>query len=96
MDCSRSFSVSSGKVLDAPWQSANQQAFVGQYSDNGGRNQLWQLQDLGNRYTKIVPAMSPSFALDVPDGSHDAGVFIQQFSDNGGGANQQWELIPVQ
>jgi hypothetical protein len=56
-------------------------------SDNGGRNQLWRIQDAGNGLKKIIPALSPGFALDVIGGSLDDGTMIQQYMDNGGRTN---------
>ena len=85
-------SVNSGKVLDVPADQTNINGVVIQQWDwNGGLQQQWTIQDVGNGLSKIVNARSGK-VLDVLAGQVDFnGISIQQW-DWIGGTNQQWSV----
>jgi len=85
--------ASSGKVLDNPAFSTSNGAVIQQYQLNGGLNQQWQIDSLGNGNYAIVNASSGK-VLDDPGFSNNNGTPIVQWDYNGG-LNQQWNLSSV-
>jgi hypothetical protein len=89
--------VSSRKVLDYALQAAlnNEVAIIGQNTDNGGENQQWFINrvgqdDFGRDIVTIVSAVPGNgFLLGVPPDSSGVGGPIEAFPDNGG-MNQRW------
>ena len=78
----------SGRVMDLVSASLSDNAEVKQYAWNGGTNQRWAFEDLGNGYLRIVNQNSGK-CLDVASASTADGGDIEQYTCNGGG-NQQW------
>lgn len=89
--------ISSGKVLDYPAQAAlnNEVGIIGQYADNGGDNQQWFINKVGQDgfgrdIVTIVSAVPGNgFLLGVPPDANGVGERIEAFPDNGG-QNQRW------
>jgi hypothetical protein len=93
--------VSSRKVLDYPLRAAlnNQVAVIGQHADNGGDNQQWFINvvgqdDFGRDIVTIVSAVPGNgFLLGVPPGANGVGQPIEAFPDNGDGVSQRWIFV---
>jgi Ricin-type beta-trefoil lectin domain/Cellulase (glycosyl hydrolase family 5) len=83
-------SRNSGKVVDVVGSSTANGAEVKQYTYNGGGNQKWAFEDLGNGYVRIVNQYSGK-CLDVSGVSTADGANIIQYTCNGG-SNQQWQM----
>jgi Ricin-type beta-trefoil lectin domain-like len=89
--------VSSRKVLDYPLGAAlnKEVGVIGQYADNGGDNQQWFINkvgqdDFGRDIVNIVSAVPGNgFLLCVPPDSNGVGGRIQADPPSGG-QNQQW------
>jgi O-glycosyl hydrolase len=81
----------SAKVLDVSGGSTADGASVIQWTWNGGRNQEWQLQDMGGGYSRIINRQSGK-CLDVSGVSTSDGAAIVQWTC-GGGANQQFQRV---
>jgi hypothetical protein len=89
--------VTSGKVLDYALQAAlnHEVAIIGQNPDNGGDNQQWFINkvgqdDFGRDIVTIISAVPGNgFLLGVPPDSDGVGGRIEAFPDNGG-QNQRW------
>lgn len=80
-------SLYSGKVLDVSYASKSAGANVQVWDDNGGSQQLWKIEPVGDAY-RIINVNS-GLALDIASKSRDNGGNIQQWGYNGG-ANQLW------
>lgn len=80
----------SGKCVDVVSASAADGAEIAQYGCNGGSNQRWEFQDLGNGYYQIT-AQHSGKCLDVDGASTADSARIIQWSCNGG-HNQQWQV----
>jgi hypothetical protein len=87
-------SVCSRKLLDYPLQSAQQRApaFLSQYDDNGGSNQLWYAEPVFGPPVNIVSLVN-GFRVDIPNGSLISGTRVQAAPHNGGGRNQLWQIV---
>jgi hypothetical protein len=81
----------SGKVLDLVGASLADSAEVKQYTANGGLNQKWAFEDLGNGYLRVVNQNSGK-CLDVASASTADGANIIQYAC-GSGTNQQWQWV---
>jgi hypothetical protein len=89
--------VSSRKVLDYPLSAAlnNQIATIGQYADNGGDNQQWFINkvgqdDFGRDIVTIISTVPGNgFLLGVPPDANGFGGRIEAFPDTGG-QEQRW------
>ncbi|GAA4600907.1 hypothetical protein BJY16_003697 [Actinoplanes octamycinicus] len=84
-------SRNSGKVMDLVGSSIADGAEVKQYTWNGGANQKWSFEDLGNGYLRVVDQYSGK-CLDVASASTADGANIIQYTC-GGGTNQQWSWV---
>jgi hypothetical protein len=82
-------SRNSGKVLDAVGASTANSVEIKQYAWNGGLNQGWAFEDLGNGYVRVVNQNSGK-CLDVASASTADGANIIQYTC-GNGTNQQWQ-----
>jgi hypothetical protein len=80
----------SGKCVDVISASTADGAEIAQYGCNGGDNQSWQFQDLGNGYYQIIARHSGK-CLDVDAASTANSARILQWTCNGG-QNQQWQV----
>jgi hypothetical protein len=80
----------SGLVLDDPGYSYSNGTPIIQWQLNGGLNQQWQINQLGNGNYHIVNAYS-DMAIGDPGFSNDPGTSIIQWSVNSG-QNEQWQL----
>ncbi|GAB3651974.1 family 43 glycosylhydrolase [Glycomyces tarimensis] len=80
----------SGKCADVISASTADGAEIGQYDCNGGLNQLWRMNDLGNGYVELTARHSDK-CLDVNEASTSDGARVIQWSCNGG-TNQQWQV----
>ncbi len=85
-------SAASDKVVDVWGASRRAGAAVIQWSPNGGANQQWRFEALGDDVYRIV-AVHSGQVLDVYGGSTAPGADVIQWPWNGG-ANQQWRLVP--
>lgn len=81
-------SVSSGKVLGVPHSGVPTALKVRQYTDSGGIEQEFKIEDAGHGTSKIIARADPGLVLAVKGG------FIGRLPDNGTPA-QRWRLIPV-
>ena len=79
----------SAKVMDAVGASTANSIEIKQYAWNGGLNQKWAFEDLGNGYLRVVNQNSGK-CLDVASASTADGANIIQYSC-GSGTNQQWQ-----
>lgn len=80
----------SGLAMDVAGASTANGANVLQWTPNGGANQAFTLQDLGNGYWSIRPSHSGR-SLDVWEWSTKDGGTIKQWDYHGGNI-QQWQL----
>jgi hypothetical protein len=80
----------SGKCVDVVSGSTADGGEIAQYSCNGGSNQRWDFQNLGNGYYQIT-AQHSGKCLDVDGASTANGARIIQWACNGG-QNQQWQV----
>jgi hypothetical protein len=64
--------------------------YVQQWTDHGGTNQQWRLDDQGGGWWKLTNVRSGK-CLDVPGGSAANSVALSQWRDNGGD-NQRWSF----
>jgi hypothetical protein len=85
-------SVASGKCLDVPNGSADDNVQIQQYQCHGGPNQQWKFVPVGNGYYAIRNAATGLY-FDIPSGSIDDSTILQQYHYNGGGDNQKWKLV---
>ncbi|MEV6350952.1 RICIN domain-containing protein [Actinoplanes sp. NPDC051851] len=81
----------SGKLMDVVSSSTAESAEVKQYTSNGGQNQQWSFEDLGNGYLRVVNRYSGK-CLDVASASTADGANIIQYTC-GSGTNQQWSWV---
>ncbi len=82
--------VKSGKDLDDPGASTTPGTQMIQWTPNGGTNQKWNIQSVGNGLFTITN-VSSGLLLDDKGGSTSAGNPIIQWTANGG-TNQQWSF----
>lgn len=80
----------SGKYLDAEKAGTTNGTNVLQYSQNGGENQQWYIQDVGYGYFNIQSANS-LLCLDAANGGTTNGTNILLWEKNGG-ANQKFRF----
>lgn len=80
-----------GQAIDVYNNSTANGAAVDQWPSNGGKNQQWQLTNLGNNYVKLLNVNSGQ-ALDVYNNSTANGAAIDQWPYNGG-KNQMWQIV---
>ncbi|MFC3492716.1 RICIN domain-containing protein [Glycomyces rhizosphaerae] len=80
----------SGDCVDVFNASTANGAEIAQYTCNGGANQSWEFQALGNGYHQIVARHSGK-CLDVLSASTADSARVVQWTCTGG-ANQQWEV----
>nr|WP_168801546.1 RICIN domain-containing protein [Glycomyces buryatensis] len=80
----------SGSCVDVFGASTANGAEIAQYGCNGGANQTWRFQGLGNGYYQIVAGHSGK-CLDVASVSTADGARVIQWTC-GSGMNQQWEV----
>ena len=83
----------SGKCLDVSGASADNLASVIQWDCQGGENQQWRFEPVGDGYHRIVARHSGK-VLDVYGFSLEDLAQIIQYESHGG-ENQQWRLDPV-
>jgi hypothetical protein len=83
----------SGKVLDIPSNSTQNGIDIIQYTYNGGLNQKWIIEDIGDEKYKVI-ACGSNKLLEVEGWSTRNGAIIDQWTDNGGN-NQVWELTDL-
>jgi hypothetical protein len=83
----------SGKAVDVPNGSSDDQIQIQQFTWNGGDNQQWALVDVSGSWTHRLFNRASGKFLDLPNGATADHTIIQQFHDNGGLQNQQWVLI---
>lgn len=81
----------SNKLIDVNSNSTADGASIIQWSDHGGINQQWEINDLGNGYKKIISRSSGKL-IEVKGWSTENGAKIDQWSDNGG-TNQHWKFV---
>ncbi|BCJ45885.1 carbohydrate-binding protein [Actinoplanes ianthinogenes] len=84
-------SRASGKAMDLVGSSIADGAEVKQYTWNGGANQKWSFEDLGNGYVRVVNQYSGK-CLDVASASAADGANVIQYTC-GSGTNQQWSWV---
>ncbi|GAB4001020.1 hypothetical protein GCM10029992_35050 [Glycomyces albus] len=82
--------VHSGKCVDVISASTADGGEVAQYDCNGGANQMWRFDDLGNGYVRITARHSDK-CLDVDGASSGDGARVIQWECHGG-TNQQWQV----
>ncbi|WP_233512315.1 RICIN domain-containing protein [Micromonospora deserti] len=80
----------SSKCVDVVSASTANGAEIAQYSCNGGSNQRWEFQSLGNGYYRIA-AQHSGKCLDVDAASTANSARILQWTC-GNGQNQQWQV----
>ena len=80
----------SGKALDVSSAATNDGANVQQWSDNGGSQQQWKVEDTGDGYYKLT-AQHSGKVLDVEGGYTNDGANVQQWSDLGN-SHQKWQI----
>lgn len=80
----------SAKCADVVSAATANGAEVGQYTCNGGLNQLWRLRDLGNGYVQLAARHSDK-CLDVDGASTANGAKVIQWTCSSG-TNQQWKI----
>ncbi len=83
----------SGKALDVAGAATNDGARVVQWSPNGGNNQRWVPQPVGDG-TYVFVCRASNKVLDVAGESKLNGASVIQWQYHGG-ANQRWRLYPV-
>ncbi len=86
-------SVNSGKVIDVYINSLDEGADICQSDWNGGLNQQWTLQDVGDGLSKIVSARS-GMIMGVLGAYVDEETPVVQLNYNGGG-NQHWRIEDI-
>ena len=89
----RAVAIHSGQVLDVTGASHDPGAHVIQWPWNGGPNQRWSFEPLGDGTYRIVAGHSGQ-VLDVAGISHDPGAHVIQWPWNGG-PNQRWRVEDV-
>ncbi|MBR8640452.1 RICIN domain-containing protein [Streptomyces tuirus] len=80
----------SGKCLDVPDKSVNDNVQLIQYTCTGGMNQSFRFEDVGNGYVRLMVRHSGK-CVDVADNSTANGNRIIQYSCSTG-TNQQWQV----
>lgn len=80
----------SGKLMEVNGGSTADGANVQQWTDNGGNNQKWRIDNMGSGYYKFTNINSGK-VLDVAGSSTADGANVQQWSDNGSTA-QRWRI----
>jgi hypothetical protein len=85
--------VDSSKAVEVFGGSTTDGAKISQWDYSGGKNQRWQLVDVGGGYYKIKNLKSGK-VLEVTGGSTTNGALVAQWTDNGG-TNQQWQIVDV-
>lgn len=78
------------KMLDVPGSSTKNSVAMKLWQANGDKNQLWQINDLGNGYYSIINVNSGK-ALGVKNGTMTDDNNIDQY-DYHGYENQQWRF----
>ena len=86
--------VNSGDLADLYASSYANGGVIDQWSGNGGANQNWYFQYVGNGYFKIHNRWSANKLLCVLGSSTSAGAQIVQWDDTGT-LDQQWRLVPA-
>ncbi len=86
-------SAQSGKLVDVYGGSHAPGAAIIQWPANGGANQQWRFEPLGNDVYRIV-AVHSGQVLDVYGRSTAAGADVIQWPWNGG-PNQQWRVVAL-
>ncbi|MFI1990733.1 RICIN domain-containing protein [Actinoplanes sp. NPDC020271] len=81
----------SGRVMDVVGSSIADSAEVKQYTSNGGANQKWSFEDLGNGYLRVVNQYSGK-CLNVASASTADGANVIQYTC-GSGTNEQWSWV---
>jgi regulation of enolase protein 1 (concanavalin A-like superfamily) len=84
-------SVYSGLVIDDPGSTNGQ--VMQQYTRNGGANQQWRVNNLGNNVITLTNGASGQL-LDVAGASKANGALVDQYPANGQ-TNQQWNVISL-
>jgi hypothetical protein len=80
----------SDKCVDVGDNSAADNAWVEQFTCNGGLNQQWRLENAGDGYYRIL-AQHSGKCLDVENKSAEDNAFVNQYWC-GSGQNQQWKF----
>lgn len=84
---------SSGRYIDVPGKSTNNDVQMIQWDNNGGDNQRWKLREAGNGYKYIISKHSNK-ALDVK-GATASGSAVVQYTYTEGNQSQQWKVESV-
>lgn len=82
--------VNSGKLLDVPWSSTNDDVQLNQWEKNNTLSQQWKFVEVGNGYYKIVNRNSGKVA-GVSASSTSDSAKVLQWSDLGI-FDQEWEI----
>ena len=85
-------SIRSGLVMDVNGGGKTEGTNIIQWTANGGLNQQWKFETLGNGYYKITSVLNPAYSLDVNGGGAANGTRVIQWTYHGG-INQQWKII---
>ena len=85
-------SIRSGLVMDVSGGGKTEGTNIIQWTANGGLNQQWKFESLGNGYYKITSVLNPDYSLDVNGGGAANGTRVIQWTYHGG-INQQWKII---
>jgi len=86
-------SKSSVKALEQVGFTATDGVLIDQWTDNGGNNQKWRIDDMGSGYYKLTNINSGK-CLDVPGYSNIDGLQLDQWTD-AGGDNQRFKLVDL-
>ena len=85
-------SKATGKVVDVPQAKAELRKELQCYQYNGGDNQLWRLEDMGDGTYAIHSKLNDSLVWNVKGYVWDNGAAIQLYSMNGQ-ANERFRFI---
>ncbi len=84
----------SGKALDMPGGSTQENTQPIQWDRNNNRNQQWNVISLGNNMYRISPKCAPTMGLDVTGASKDDNVKVVQWP-YGGVAHEIWYIEDI-
>jgi hypothetical protein len=81
----------SGMAIDDYGNSTSEGTLIDQWPANGGSNQNWTVNNLGNNYITLTNGKS-GLLLDVRGASTSSGALIDQWPSNSG-TNQAWKVV---
>lgn len=81
----------SGQAIDDTGNSTSESTLIDQWPSNGGSNQQWMLNNLGNNYVTLTSVKS-GMLIDVNGASKSNGGSVIQWPNNSG-TNQIWQVV---